>query len=87
MNPALIQMIVTLAPYGVQVIMALIDLLNNALNAGHSPDTLTGVSTAILDGVASDHPDWPTEQVHRYATDAIDCWTARHTPVAPIVKQ
>ena len=81
MNPALIQLIVTLAPYGVQVVLALIGLLQTLLDKGHEPSGLTAVTQYIIDGINEAHPDWAPEQRTQYAKDAIAVWANRHPPV------
>jgi len=81
MSPALIELIIALAPYGVRVIEILVGALTYALMGGRSVETLAEVSKNILDGIQRDHPDWSAAQQAQWAADALVIWHRDHPAV------
>lgn len=77
MSPALVQLIVLLAPYGTQIILALIDVLADLVTAQHDVPTLAAVSAAIITAIDAAHPGWTDEERARWANDAIAVYAAK----------
>jgi hypothetical protein len=85
-NPALIQLIVLLAPYGVELVKYFIEkaapTINQLFSTGHDAPTIATISADIIGGIDGAHPDWTPEQRASYAAAAIEFWKEEHTGCA-----
>lgn len=78
MDPNIVQLIVLLAPYGTQIILALIDVLAGLVTTQQQDvPTLAAVSGAIITGIDAAHPGWTDDERARCARDAIAFYAAK----------
>lgn len=72
MSPLLIQLILALAPYGVEVVNALIPVITGIF--AQSPETVSDMLKTITGSVNASHPDWTQEERNSYIQSTLTIW-------------